>query len=208
MPSSFPNLSAQNKFEFPSNIDTTSSSGISGNTHSFLLQTPDPYGHTVLADLRSNKSFHSSGLLDASAFMSCWTSSKPPFLARYTIWSKEYSESSFGSNATYLAWNLGDSFSCMAFRFSSSESAQSEGAAESVIDRRALEVDVTVVHNLEPVKDEYGLVSRILLLFLLAELATTELGAPTNPTWESILLCFCFPRRVGRWGEGAGQDRA
>lgn len=43
MPScSRPNLSAQNRFELPSNMLTMSSLAISGSTHSFLLQTPDP----------------------------------------------------------------------------------------------------------------------------------------------------------------------
>ena len=46
-PSSRPKRSAQKRFVPPSSIDTTFSSRISGQTHSFLPQTPEPYGHAV-----------------------------------------------------------------------------------------------------------------------------------------------------------------
>jgi len=50
-----PYLSAQNKFELPSNMETMSSSSMPGKTHSFLDQTPEPYGQDVLPT-RSSKS--------------------------------------------------------------------------------------------------------------------------------------------------------
>mmetsp|Transcript_315 Transcript_315/g.955 ORF Transcript_315/g.955 Transcript_315/m.955 type:complete len:215 (+) Transcript_315:833-1477(+) len=86
-PISFPNRSAQNTLEFPSNMLTTSSSGSPGSTHSFLLHTPLPYGHTVLPDLLSKRSFHSSGPTLPSASISCCTSNNPPDGLRYTTWS-------------------------------------------------------------------------------------------------------------------------
>ena len=57
IPSSFPNRSAQNKFEFPSNILTISSSPSCGSTNSFLLHTPDPCGHFVVPTRESSRFF-------------------------------------------------------------------------------------------------------------------------------------------------------
>src|SRR6476661_11102138 len=47
MPSSRPKRSAQNMLVPPSSIETTFSSRGSGQTHSFLPQTPEPYGQAV-----------------------------------------------------------------------------------------------------------------------------------------------------------------
>jgi hypothetical protein len=46
-PSDLPKRSAQNRFVPPSSIDTTFSSRTSGQTHSFLPHTADPYGQVV-----------------------------------------------------------------------------------------------------------------------------------------------------------------
>ncbi len=46
-PSSWPYRSAHSMFVPPSSIDTTCSSRISGQIHSFLPHTPDPYGQLV-----------------------------------------------------------------------------------------------------------------------------------------------------------------
>merc|ERR1719217_43141 len=54
---SLPKRSAQKRFELPSNIDTMSSSGICGSTHSFLDHTPEPYGHDVLPTRWSKSAF-------------------------------------------------------------------------------------------------------------------------------------------------------
>ena len=47
MPNSRPNRSAQNRFVPPSSIETTAASRTSGQTHSFLPQTDEPYGQVV-----------------------------------------------------------------------------------------------------------------------------------------------------------------
>ena len=49
-----PNLSAQNRLLFPSNMETMSSSAMPGKTSSFLDHTPLPYGHEVVATRPSN----------------------------------------------------------------------------------------------------------------------------------------------------------
>nr|GMC58938.1 hypothetical protein TorRG33x02_081340 [Ipomoea batatas] len=78
----FPNLSAQKRFEFPSNALTISSSAISGKTHSFLDHTPDPYGQAVFPTRESNRFFQYSPSNCFNAATSCCTSSNPPELHR------------------------------------------------------------------------------------------------------------------------------
>jgi hypothetical protein len=46
-PRTRPKRSAQNRFVPPSSIETMFSSRISGQTHSFLPHTDEPYGHVV-----------------------------------------------------------------------------------------------------------------------------------------------------------------
>jgi hypothetical protein len=54
---SFPKRSAQNRFEFPSNMDTTSSLEMPGFTHSFLDHTPEPKGKSVPPARSSKRAF-------------------------------------------------------------------------------------------------------------------------------------------------------
>ncbi|KAK3016831.1 hypothetical protein RJ639_006370 [Escallonia herrerae] len=106
-----PKRSAQKRFELPSKALTISSSSISGNTHSFLDQTPDPYGQVVLPTRESNRERQYCPSNWLSASMSCSTSSSPPERLRYTISSSEYHSSvlpfadSDFINGTYLAEN-------------------------------------------------------------------------------------------------------
>nr|GMC65435.1 hypothetical protein PanWU01x14_246930 [Ipomoea batatas]GMC66111.1 hypothetical protein PanWU01x14_246930 [Ipomoea batatas]GMD14857.1 hypothetical protein PanWU01x14_246930 [Ipomoea batatas]GME14646.1 hypothetical protein PanWU01x14_246930 [Ipomoea batatas] len=73
-----PKRSAQKRLEFPSKALTISSLAIPGNTHSFLDQTPEPYGHVVFPtrESKSERQYWPSNFLRAS--MSCWTSRRPP----------------------------------------------------------------------------------------------------------------------------------
>src|SRR5258706_14605935 len=51
---------AQNRFVLPSYIDTTCSLSTFGSTHSFLPQTPEPYGHWLQCPGPRNNPFHSA----------------------------------------------------------------------------------------------------------------------------------------------------
>src|SRR5262245_54709710 len=72
-PYSLPSRSAQKRFVPPSSIDTTCSLRSSGQTHSFLPHTPDPYGHCVRLYRSSNRRIHAVALLPRSASRSCST---------------------------------------------------------------------------------------------------------------------------------------
>ena len=50
-------LSAQKRFEFPSNMLTMSSSLMPGRTHSFFDHTPEPNGQTVFPTRSSKRAY-------------------------------------------------------------------------------------------------------------------------------------------------------
>ena len=104
---SLPKRSAQKRLELPSKAETMSSGSISGSTHSFLLHTPEPYGHVVFPTRESNSDLQYAPSYLFSASMSCWTSRRPPELLRYTISSSEYDSAEYfpAPNGTYLALN-------------------------------------------------------------------------------------------------------
>ncbi|PON47076.1 hypothetical protein PanWU01x14_246930 [Parasponia andersonii] len=73
-----PKRSAQKRLELPSKALTMSSLSISGSTHSFLLHTPEPYGHVVFPTRESKMSRQYLPSYFLRASMSCWTSRRPP----------------------------------------------------------------------------------------------------------------------------------
>ena len=73
IPIARPYRSAQKMFVPPSSIETTFSSRISGQIHSFLPQTPEPYGHAVRLYRSSKRRIQATGLRCRNASMSCET---------------------------------------------------------------------------------------------------------------------------------------
>src|SRR5689334_6807980 len=77
-----PNRSAQNRFVPPSYSDTILPSSIWGRIHSFLPQTPDPYGHWVARYRSSNRRIQATPERWERALRSCRTSRSPPHFSQ------------------------------------------------------------------------------------------------------------------------------
>ena len=61
---------------------------LTGSTHSFFDQTPDPYGQRLRAVRLSKRRFHSAAGVLASSDRSCSTSSRPPSSSTYRTWAR------------------------------------------------------------------------------------------------------------------------